>query len=178
MHAHVLRFKLGEACLGHSQEKATCGLGTLDLTLVHKDLFIEFQLCDLAFDVQPNIEGMKVNVDERGIHEAGDLDLKQNAGLVLALLEEEFVAALVALTNVSLRVVDTDRLLPLLLLIELAEVREHAIFLGAFLILTLLINHFLILFHTRLLRVHCFVFFRGDLFLLFDVFSGGNLELL
>lgn len=97
--------------------------------------------------------------------------------MVFALREKKVIATLVALADVTLRIVNANRFLLLLLLVEVAEVREHRIFLGLPIGFLLLRLHLLVLLNTRLLCVHVFQFLRVLVLLFLDVFGGRDLQL-
>lgn len=120
---------------------------------------------------------MQIHIDQRGVHEARELDLEQNAGLVCALLEQKLVATLIALTDLALRIVDRNGLLLLLLLLKLPEIAKHPILLRLLLLLPLLFLHLLVLLNPSLLRVGVLELLRVLVLLLYDVLLSRLLQL-
>ena len=87
LQAPVALLHLRDRGLRHGQEQRARSRRTLDLRLVNEDFLLELQLGDLALDVKADVDRVQVHVHQRGVHEAGNLDLEQDAGAVLALLE-------------------------------------------------------------------------------------------
>jgi hypothetical protein len=100
-----LRFNLGEISLWHGQLQNTCGGGPLNLRLLNQNIFRDTQLSDSALDVQSEIVWVQINVDVLSVHELGDFNLKDNAGLISRLIKSPLVLALVDLSHLALLVV-------------------------------------------------------------------------
>ena len=85
---------------------------------------------------------MQVHIDQGGVHEAGDLDFKEDAGVVLRLRKHKLVAPFVALADVTLGVIYTYRFFFLLFLVKVTEIGKHGVFLGLPIRFLLLCLHF------------------------------------
>ena len=123
------------------------------------------QLSNSALDVEPHVVRVQITGDLLGIHEFGQPNLKNDAGLIRTFIITPLVLALVALTNLAIFSVNRNRLLLFSLLTSnhIVVVLEHTILLLLSLGLFFLCHRLFINLTTVLRRV----FIRIDAILFF-----------